>query len=49
LNLTKPDLGISVTRSFAPGLEMSLAAPPGPRLLAAAERSGADPSEVVLI
>jgi ribosomal protein S12 methylthiotransferase accessory factor len=49
LNLTKPDLGISVTRSFAPGLEMSLAASPGPRLLAAAERSGADPSEVVLI
>jgi ribosomal protein S12 methylthiotransferase accessory factor len=49
LNLTKPDLGISVTRSFAPGLEMGLESPPGRRLLAAAERSGADPSASVRI
>ena len=49
LNLTKPALGISVTRTIAPGLEMGLAAPPGPRLRAAAERWGADPLLPVLI
>ncbi|HBK05886.1 MAG TPA: hypothetical protein DDZ81_08465 [Acetobacteraceae bacterium] len=42
VNLTRPALGIPVTRAFAPGLEMGLAAPPGPRLCAMAERSGAD-------
>jgi ribosomal protein S12 methylthiotransferase accessory factor len=43
-NLTRSQLAIAVTRTIAPGLEMSLAAPPGPRLLAAAERNGVDPA-----
>jgi ribosomal protein S12 methylthiotransferase accessory factor len=47
LNLTRPALGIPVTRTFAPGLEMGLASPPGPRLLTASARSGADPTRVV--
>jgi ribosomal protein S12 methylthiotransferase accessory factor len=49
LNLTRSALGISVTRTLAPGLEMGLAGAPGPRLDAAAEKSGADPSLSVLI
>jgi ribosomal protein S12 methylthiotransferase accessory factor len=44
VDLTRPVLGIPVTRTFAPGLEMGLASPPGPRLRAAAARSGLDPT-----
>jgi ribosomal protein S12 methylthiotransferase accessory factor len=43
VNLTRPALGISVTRTFAPGLELGLTAPPGSRLCSMANRYGADP------
>jgi ribosomal protein S12 methylthiotransferase accessory factor len=49
MNLTRPVLGIPVTRSFAPGLEMGLTSPHGARLQAAAERSGADPTVPVVL
>jgi ribosomal protein S12 methylthiotransferase accessory factor len=42
LNLTKAALGIPVMRTLAPNLEMGVTSPPGPRLLAAAARSGVD-------
>jgi ribosomal protein S12 methylthiotransferase accessory factor len=49
VNLTKPSLGIPVARAFAPGLEMGMTAPPGPRLRRQAERSGADLSCLVSV
>ncbi len=49
MNLTRPIVGIPVCRSFAPGLELGLATPPGQRLRAAAERSGADPGQPVVL
>jgi ribosomal protein S12 methylthiotransferase accessory factor len=49
VNLTRPALGIPVARTIAPGLEMGLASPPGPRLRAAAERSGVDPTRPVAL
>jgi ribosomal protein S12 methylthiotransferase accessory factor len=42
VNLTRPVLGVPVTRTFAPGLETGLTAPPGQRLCAAATRWGVD-------
>jgi ribosomal protein S12 methylthiotransferase accessory factor len=48
LNLTRPALAISVVRTIAPGLEMGLTSPPGPRLRAAAGRSGTDPAMPIL-
>ncbi len=49
LNLSRPALGIPVTRTIGPGLEMGLASPPGPRLHHAAENSGADVSRSTAI
>jgi ribosomal protein S12 methylthiotransferase accessory factor len=49
VNLTRPALGIPVTRTFAPGLELSLTCPPGPRLCNSADRSGADPMRPLLL
>lgn len=49
MNLTRPALGIAVTRTIAPGLEIGLAAPPGPRLCYAAERSGVDPARAIVL
>jgi ribosomal protein S12 methylthiotransferase accessory factor len=49
LNLSRPALGIPVTRAIGPGLEMGLASPPGPRLHRAAEFSGADVSRSIAI
>lgn len=49
LNLTRPALGIPVTRAFAPNLEMGPSAPPGPRLLAMVRRSGAELSGPVVV
>lgn len=42
VNLTRPALGVAVTRAFCAGLEVGIAAPPGPRLLAMAEHTGFD-------
>jgi ribosomal protein S12 methylthiotransferase accessory factor YcaO len=49
VNLTRPALGIPVVRMFAPNLEMGLTSPPGPRLLATAERFGVDPTRPILL
>jgi ribosomal protein S12 methylthiotransferase accessory factor len=49
MNLTRPELGIAMTRTFAPGLEMGLTAPPGERLRAVAARSGMDPTRPVVL
>ena len=49
MNLTRPALGIPVSRTFAPGLELGLTAPPGERLRAAAARSGMDPERPVVL
>jgi len=43
LNLTRPALGVPVTRVICPGLEQGMTSPPGPRLLASAKSSGIDP------
>jgi ribosomal protein S12 methylthiotransferase accessory factor len=48
MNLTRPALGIPMTRTIAPNLEMGAASPPGPRLCFAAKRSGVDPTGPVL-
>ena len=48
LNLTRPAFGIPVVRVICPGLqEAGMASAPGPRLLRAAQSSGADPDAVV--
>jgi ribosomal protein S12 methylthiotransferase accessory factor len=49
LNLTRPSLGISVSRLVAPGLEMGLESPPGPRLRVAADRAGVDLGRTILL
>jgi ribosomal protein S12 methylthiotransferase accessory factor len=46
LTLARPHLAVPVVRALCPALEMGLAAPPGPRLLAAARSSGTDPSAI---
>ena len=46
LDLTCAAFAIPVVRVLCPGLELGLAAPPGPRLLRLAERSGIDPADV---
>jgi ribosomal protein S12 methylthiotransferase accessory factor len=49
MNLTRPVLGIPVSRTFAPGLELGLTAPPGERLRVAAARSGMDPERPIVL
>jgi ribosomal protein S12 methylthiotransferase accessory factor len=49
VNLTRTALGIPVTRTLAPGLEMGLTAPPNERLRSIAVRSGLDPSRPVVL
>jgi ribosomal protein S12 methylthiotransferase accessory factor len=49
MNLTRPALGIPVTRTIAPSLEMGRASPPGPRLCYAVERSGIDPTRAIVL
>jgi ribosomal protein S12 methylthiotransferase accessory factor len=49
MNLTRPALGIPVSRTFAPDLEVGLTAPPGRRLLAAAVRSGMDLDQLIVL
>jgi ribosomal protein S12 methylthiotransferase accessory factor len=49
MNLTRQTLGISVTRTIAPNLEIGLKSPPGPRLLHAAERSGVDLAHTIVL
>jgi ribosomal protein S12 methylthiotransferase accessory factor len=49
MNLTRSALGIPVTRTLAPGLEMGLTAPPNERLRAIAARAGMDPSRPVVL
>jgi ribosomal protein S12 methylthiotransferase accessory factor len=49
MNLTRPELGIAVTRTFAPALEMGLTAPAGERLRAAATASGMDPAQQFML
>jgi ribosomal protein S12 methylthiotransferase accessory factor YcaO len=49
LNLTRPDLGIAVTRTIAPGLEIGLRSPPGPRLRSVADRTGIDLTRSILL
>jgi hypothetical protein len=49
MNLTRPALGITVTPTIAPCLEIGLTSPPGPRLCYAAERSGADPTRAIVL
>jgi ribosomal protein S12 methylthiotransferase accessory factor len=49
MNLTRPALGISVTKAFAPALEAGLAGPPGARLRAMATRSGVDLASPVVV
>ena len=46
LNLTRAALGVPVVRVVCPGLEMGMTSEPGPRLAAAAARTGADPLRV---
>lgn len=48
VNLTRQYLGIPVTRTIAPGLEMGLTSPPGPRLRSVAARFGVDPTRPVI-
>ena len=47
IDLTRSVFGIPVVRAVCPGLEQGMTAPPGPRLRAAAERSGADPMNAI--
>jgi ribosomal protein S12 methylthiotransferase accessory factor len=49
MNMTRPALGISVTRTIAPNLEIGLTSPPGPRLCHAAKRSGVDPARTIVL
>jgi ribosomal protein S12 methylthiotransferase accessory factor len=49
MNMTRPALGISVTRTIAPSLEIGLTSPPGPRLCHAAEQSGVDPARTIVL
>ena len=49
LNLTRPKLGIAVVRTIAPGLEVGLTSPPGPRLRSAAEEAGIDLTRPILL
>jgi ribosomal protein S12 methylthiotransferase accessory factor len=49
VDLTRQVLGIPVTRTFSPGLELGLTSPPGPRLCSAANQSGADPTRPLLL
>ncbi len=47
LNLTRTAFGIPVVRVICPGLEQGMTSPPGPRLRAAAQLSGVDPTDVM--
>jgi ribosomal protein S12 methylthiotransferase accessory factor len=49
MNLTRPELGIPVTRTFAPALEMGLTAPASERLRAVAAGSGMDLARKVVL
>jgi len=49
MNLTRPVVGVPVTRTFAPGLELGLTAPAGERLRAMAVQSGVDLSAPVVL
>jgi ribosomal protein S12 methylthiotransferase accessory factor len=44
VNLTRAVFGIPVARAICPGLEPGMTSPPGPRLSAAAQLSGVDPT-----
>ncbi len=49
MSLSRPALGIPVTRTLAPGLEIGLTDPPGERLQALALRSGVDLDSPVVL
>jgi ribosomal protein S12 methylthiotransferase accessory factor len=49
LNLTRAMFGIPAVRAVCPGLEPGMTSPPGPRLRAAAQLSGVDPTDAMAL
>jgi ribosomal protein S12 methylthiotransferase accessory factor len=47
LNLTRTAFELPVVRVICPGLEQGMTSPPGPRLTAAAQLSGVDPTDMM--